>query len=123
MRFDFTLLYGFPPPNQFSLRFRVNAVNSVIFIEPAARDTIEMFMLMYWLELNYISSTHKRSKPIKCSELKEGTNHFGFLWVLRFGGSTHKTSSQRMNQSHWLSIGAEDLAGAPLEIKFVEESN
>ena len=54
MRFDFPLLYGFPPPYQFTLRFRVNAVKSMIFRALAARDTIEMFMLLllYWLELN-----------------------------------------------------------------------
>ena len=54
MRFDFTLLYGFPPPYQFTLRFRVIAVNSMIVSAPAAWDTIEMFMviLLYWLELN-----------------------------------------------------------------------
>ena len=53
-RFDFTLLCGFPPPYQFTLRFRVTAVNSMIFSALAARDTIEMFMLilLYWLELN-----------------------------------------------------------------------
>ena len=54
MRFDFTLLCGFPPPYQFTLRFRVIAVNSMIVSAPAAWDTIEMFMviLLYWLELN-----------------------------------------------------------------------
>ena len=54
MRFDVTLLYGFPPPYQFTLRFRVIAVNSMIFSAPAAWDTIEMFMLivLYWIELN-----------------------------------------------------------------------
>ena len=54
MRFDFTLLYGFPPPYQSTLRFRVIALNSMIFSAPAAWDTIEMFMLIlsYWLELN-----------------------------------------------------------------------
>ena len=30
-----------------------------------------------------------------------------FIWVLRFGGSTHETSSLGMKQSHWLSICAE----------------
>ena len=54
MRFDFSFLYGLPPPYQFTLRFRVNAVKSMIFSAPAAWDTIDMFMLLllYWLELN-----------------------------------------------------------------------
>ena len=33
-RFDFTLLYGFPPPYQFTLRFRVIAVSSMILVHP-----------------------------------------------------------------------------------------
>ena len=60
--------------------------------------------------------------PIKRHQ-HEWTNHIAFLWVLRFGGSTHKTSFSAVSQSHWLSMGAEDLAGAPVEFKFVEESN
>ena len=44
----------FPPPYQFTHRFRVIAVKSMIFSAPAAWDTIERFLLMflYWLELN-----------------------------------------------------------------------